>query len=96
LRNVGGLSKDADDSDVYIIKANGKIVSQRNFSSKYLGWDKGKFYFRRDFLALNLEQGDTVVIPEEIKVPILWMPLIRDVTSILFQAISTAAMVNSL
>jgi len=80
---VGGLSKDADNTDVYVIKANGKIVSQRNFSSKYLGWDKGKFYFRRDFLALNLEQGDTVVIPEEIKVPILWMPLIRDVTSIL-------------
>jgi protein involved in polysaccharide export with SLBB domain len=96
IEEVGGLSKDADNTDVYIIKANGKIVSQRNFSSKYLGCDKGNFYFIRFVLALNLEQGDTVVIPEEIKVPVLWMPLIRDVTSILFQAISTVAIVNNL
>lgn len=96
IEDVGGLSKNADDNDLYVIKANGKIVSQRNFSSKYLGWDNGKFYFRRDFMAMNLEQGDTIVIPEEIKVPILWMPLIRDVMSILFQAISTVAIVNNL
>jgi len=96
LEDVGGLSKNADDSDLYVIKANGKIVSQRNFSSKYLGWEKGKFYFRRDFMAMNLEQGDTIVIPEEIKVPILWMPLIRDVTSILFQAIATVGIIANL
>lgn len=96
LEDVGGLSKNADKTDIYVIKSSGKIVSQRNFSSKYLGWDNGKFYFRRDFMAMNLEQGDAIVIPEEIKVPILWMPLIRDVTSILFQAISTVAIVNNL
>lgn len=87
IEDVGGTSKDADEKDIYIIKANGKVVSYRNFKSSFLG---GGFYEQR------VDQGDTIVIPQDLKIPTLWRPLIKDVTQIIFQALSTAVLAKRL
>lgn len=87
VEDVGGASKDADLKDIYVIKSNGKVVSNRNF--------KGSF-FGGSFFDMTLEQGDTVVIPQEMKIPTLWRPLIKDVTQIIFQALSTAVLAKRL
>jgi len=96
LNEVGGLKDSAKKDDIYIIKANGRVVSNRNFSGRFFGWEDNKFIFGRSFYSMKLEQGDTIVVPSEIKVPILWRPLIRDVTQIIFQAISTAVLAKRL
>ncbi len=97
LAQVGGPSKEADLSDIYVIKASGRVVSRRNYE-QFLSveWREGKFYFVRNFLEMELEPGDTIVVPSEPKVPVLWRPLIRDVVQIIFQAISTALLVRNL
>ncbi len=97
LSQVGGPSKEADLSNMYVIKASGRVVSRRNYE-QFLAveWREGKFYFVRNFLEMELEPGDTIVVPSEPKVPILWRPLIRDVVQIIFQAISTALLVRNL
>ena len=98
LSQVGGLGKNANEDYMYIIKANGRVISKQQSSSLFKGinWKDNKLYFGKDFFSMKLEQGDTIVVPSEIKVPILWMPLIKDVTQIIFQALSTAVLAQRL
>ncbi|MDQ7038280.1 MAG: SLBB domain-containing protein [Aquificota bacterium] len=97
LEAVGGPGKDADLENVYVIKANGRVVSRRNYR-RFLTfrWERNRLYFGRDFMDMVLEEGDTVVIPTKFRVPTQWRPLIRDVVQIIFQAISTAVLAKRL
>ena len=101
LNQLGGLGQNADEANMYIIKANGKIISKRQYSSifeKYysVDWKNMKFYFAQDFESIKLEQGDTVVVPSELKVPVMWRPILRDITQIAFQAMSTVFLATKL
>ena len=96
LREVGGLKDSAKKDDIYIIKANGRIISQKNFENYAFYWEDNKLTFGKDFYSMELEQGDTIVVPTEVKVPILWVPLLRDITQIIFQALSTAVLAQRL
>ena len=97
LHQAGGPGKNADLDNIYIIKANGRVVARRNYE-KFLqiAWKDNKLYFGGDFLEATVEQGDTIVVPAELKVPTMWRPLIRDVVQIIFQAISTAVLAKRL
>lgn len=83
IGEVGGLTKNSDKKEVYIIKANGKVISQRQYSYR-------KFY------NMKLNRGDTIIIPSKIKVPVIWRLVLRDTTQIIFQALSTVALATSL
>lgn len=98
LQEVGGLKEEAKEEDIYIIKANGRVVSRRSTGSllSSIKWTNNKLIFGSDFYDMRLEEGDTIVVPTEIKVPILWRPLLRDVTQIIFQALSTAVLAKRL
>ncbi len=96
LKEVGGLKENAKKDDLYIIKANGRVISKRNFDSDLFDWQDDKLVFGKDFYSMKLEQGDTIVVPTETKVPILWRPLIKDITQIIFQALSTAVLAKRL
>ncbi len=98
LNQVGGLGKNADKDNIYVIKANGRVISKKQGTSFFgrFRWEDKKFYFRTSFYDMKLEQGDTIVVPSEIKVPTLWRPLLRDVTQIIFQALSTAVLAKRL
>ena len=96
LKQVGGLRENAKEDDIYIIKANGRVISKRNFDTAMFDWEDNKLYFRGDFYSMKLDQGDTIVVPSETKIPVLWRPLIKDVTQIIFQALSTAVLAKRL
>jgi protein involved in polysaccharide export with SLBB domain len=87
LDEIGGGTKSADLSGVYVIKSNGKVVSSQTFR---------KFFFPRSILAYKPERGDAIIVPSKIKVPVLWRPLLKDVVQIIFQSISTAVMAKKL
>ena len=97
LQQVGGPGKNADVDDIYIIKANGKVIAKRNYDNFFtFSWEENKLYFAGDFMNMTLEEGDTIVVPAKLKVPIMWRPLIKDVVQIIFQAISTAVLAQRL
>ncbi len=98
LQEVGGLKENAKESDLFIIKANGRVISKRSVKGAFafVKWKKNKLMFGEDFYDLKLEQGDTIVVPTKVKVPILWRPLLRDITQIIFQALSTAVLAQRL
>ena len=97
LELVGGTTPNADLENIYVIKANGRVISRRNYNELLsFEWNNGKLYFGRDFMDMPLEEGDTIVVPTKLKIPVLWRPLIRDVVEIIFQAISTAVLAKRL
>jgi polysaccharide export outer membrane protein len=99
LNKAGGLTPFSDAKDMFVIKADGTVVSRRQ---KGLVWtrawdeDSKRFYFARSFEDIPLDPGDTIVVPSKVRIPILWRPLIRDVVQIIFQAISTVAIIDRL
>ena len=97
LNQLGGLSENADRENMYIIKANGKIISRKQYSSLKnlffsIDWTKKKMNFNQDFDTIKLEKGDTIVVPTELKVPVPWRPILKDIAQIMFQTMSTVVL----
>jgi protein involved in polysaccharide export with SLBB domain len=76
LRLAGGPTRGADQTNVFVVRANGSVVS----SPQAAGW----FSNRRDFSALMAEPGDTVFVPEEIN-KTTFVQDVKDWTQILYQ-----------
>jgi len=92
LEDVGGPAKSSDLDNIYVIKANGKIISRESYEYKY-GYTMSLF---RSLDNMELEEGDAVVVPFEINIPVMWRPMLRDITQIIFQSLSALVLATSL
>ncbi|GAB6146728.1 SLBB domain-containing protein [Desulfocicer niacini] len=78
LQKSGGLAKTADDKHVYLLKANGEIISMSQ-----------KNGFFNNFEKTVLMPGDTIVVPEDLeRVP--YLKLTKDISDIVFKIATTA------
>jgi protein involved in polysaccharide export with SLBB domain len=78
LAKSGGASKTADKKYMYLLKANGEILSMHNQSAFFSNFDK-----------TVLMPGDTIVVPENLeRVP--YMRLVKDIADIAFKIATTA------
>jgi len=75
LRLAGGPTKGADESSIFVIRANGNVISGRQGS----GW----FARGGDLAALPSEPGDTVFVPEEMD-KTTFLQAAKDWTQIIF------------
>ena len=55
LRSAGGPTRDADKSKIFVVRANGAVVSK----------DTASFFWSGGFDSMILMPGDTVVVPEQ-------------------------------
>jgi protein involved in polysaccharide export with SLBB domain len=76
LRLAGGPTRGADQSSVFVVRANGSVVS----GPEAKGW----FTRRRDLSVVMAEPGDTVFVPEEIN-KTTFVQDAKDWTQILYQ-----------
>lgn len=81
LAKSGGGTRDAENGDIYILKADGSVVSRQMASSGFL--------FFGGFMNSSLDSGDTVVVPQKLE-KIAWMREIKDIATILGQIALTA------
>ena len=81
LDMAGGPTREADKSDMYIIRADGIVQSRQA--------EKGFFFYGRDFMSLDLDSGDTIVVPQKLE-KIAWMREIKDIATILGNIALTA------
>jgi protein involved in polysaccharide export with SLBB domain len=80
LNQVGGATGEADLGEVYVVKVDGSVVSQKNSS---------KFLFYNSFWGKKLESGDTIIVPRQYeKTP--WLRDIKDVAMIIGNIAVTA------
>lgn len=84
LDKSGGPTRTADEKHVYVVKANGEVISRAQ--SKY-----GK----RSFLAAKLMPGDTIVVPEDFE-RIPYLRIFRDIADIVFKIATTAGVVYAI
>ncbi len=71
---AGGPTRGADQSSVFVIRANGSVVSA----------SQGGWFSKRDLAAVRAEPGDTVFVPEEIN-KTTFVQGAKDWTQILYQ-----------
>mgnify|MGYP001397469605 CR=1 FL=1 len=83
LSKTGGITETADAQGIYVVKADGSVLTDKSF---HTGWGP----WRRGVMSAVLEPGDTVMVPERLAVDNSLRD-IRDVTQIIFQVVTTAA-----
>lgn len=80
LKKSGGPTKEADEDYLYILKANGEIVSKAQQNTM--------FSFSR-FSSLTLMPGDTIVVPINFE-QVPYLRLVKDISDIVFKIATTA------
>lgn len=83
LRSVGGPTESADRDHIFVLKANGRVVTRDNVEG-------GFFLFgERGLMSAKVEPGDSIVVPEKL-VQTRLMKDVKDITQILYQIAVTA------
>jgi len=83
---VGGPTGNADKGQIYVVRANGSVISKEQ--EKFFGlatWDSKQHRWTvGSFNSMELDPGDTVLVPKKVeKYP--WLRVIKDVTQIAYQ-----------
>jgi protein involved in polysaccharide export with SLBB domain len=76
LQKTGGPTPDADAKNMYVVRADGTVVSSQSLSAASW-WSRG-------IEKLDLSPGDTILVPEKVT-RVAWLREIRDVTQIIYQ-----------
>jgi protein involved in polysaccharide export with SLBB domain len=76
LRLAGGPTRGADTRSVFVVRANGSVVSARQQESSWFG--------SQGMGNVNAEAGDTIFVPEEIE-KTTFVQNAKDWTQILYQ-----------
>jgi hypothetical protein len=83
LRLVGGPTESADRKHIFLLKADGSVVTKENA-------DVGFFAFGSSgLLNARVEPGDSILVPEKL-VQVRAMKDVKDITQILYQIAVTA------
>ena len=92
LNKAGGATRDGEESDMYIIKADGTVFSKQQ-SSFGLKWnDDSRSWSFGSFNATHMLPGDTLVMPQKLE-RTAWIREIKDITTIISQIALTAGTV---
>jgi polysaccharide biosynthesis/export protein len=86
LKKTGGPTENAEDSQMYLVRADGTVVSKKAASWWGMGWsdEEKRWQFMADFEDTQLYPGDTVLVPQKVIKP-SFMKDVKDITTILFQ-----------
>jgi len=92
LEKSGGPTREAEESEMYIIKADGTVISKQQ-SSFGIRWDDASRSWNfGSFSSSETDPGDTLVVPQKLE-RIAWMRTIKDITTILSQVALTAGVI---
>jgi hypothetical protein len=83
LEMVGGPTESADRDHVFLLKANGSVVTRENAEGGFFSWG------RWGLLSTRVDPGDSIVVPEKL-VQTRFMKDVKDITQILYQIAVTA------
>lgn len=82
LRKAGGPTRDAEESEMYIIRADGTVISRQQSSFGIQWSDDSRSWSFGGFMSSQLMPDDTLVVPQKVE-RTAWMREIKDITQIL-------------
>jgi protein involved in polysaccharide export with SLBB domain len=92
LSVVGGATVNADEEQMFVIRANGSVISNQQKSSDVMRWEGEGRRWLSGFESTVIYPGDTILVPRKV-VEVSKLKLAKDVTSIIYNiAISVGAM----
>ena len=74
LKKAGGPTTNADEDEMYVVRADGTVVSKHEMSG----------FFYNSFLSMQLDAGDTIVVPQQLE-KVAWMRELKDIAFIIGQ-----------
>lgn len=86
LNQVGGPNDNADEKQIYLVKANGTVISKRQEGFWGIAtWDADNHRWALgSFENIEVEAGDTIIVPKQVeKYP--WLRVVKSITEITFQ-----------
>jgi len=92
LKKAGGPTRDAEEGDMYVIRADGSVESRQQYSSGIRWNEESKSWTFGGFMSTSLKPGDTLVVPQKLE-RVAWMREIKDITTIISQIALTAGVV---
>lgn len=82
LEKAGGPTRDAEECDIYVVRADGTVHS-RNQSSFGINWsDTQRRWTFGGFMSTTLEPGDTIIVPQQFEKS-AWKRDLKDIAVIL-------------
>ena len=96
LNKVGGPTPDAEEGEMYIVKADGSVVSKTQKGKFGISWDpEDRRWVSGGFLSARIEPGDTILVPSKVT-RIVWKREFMDWTTVLYQIAVTAGVIGAL
>jgi len=93
LNKVGGPTPDAEEGEIYLVKADGSVISKTQKGTFGIAWDEDQNrWVSGGFLATRVEPGDTILVPSKVT-RFVWKRELMDWTTILYQIAVTAGVV---
>ena len=94
LGMVGGPMETADTDQMYVVRANGSVVSKKQGGTFGMAsWDsRNSRWTLGGFDSLPLDPGDTVIVPKKVET-YSWLRVVKDVTTIIFQIAAAAGII---
>jgi len=91
LARTGGPTANAEEGQIYVIRADGTVISKEGESWFGVSWsdEQHRWGFWGKFEDTKLYPGDTVLVPQKIVRPD-WMRTTKDISQIIFQIGVTA------
>ncbi|MBW2332082.1 MAG: SLBB domain-containing protein, partial [Deltaproteobacteria bacterium] len=97
LNKVGGPTPDAEKGEMYIVKADGSIISKTQKGKFGILWDtEENRWVSGGFMSARIEPGDSILVPSKVtrfvwkRERFVWKREIKDWTTILYQLAITA------
>jgi protein involved in polysaccharide export with SLBB domain len=89
LHRAGGPTREAEEDEIYLVKADGSVASRQQSTMGFRWDDDADTWKFGSFLSIDMGPGDTLVVPQRLE-HIAWMREIKDITTILAQVALTA------
>ncbi len=94
LNKVGGTKANANTKEMFIVRADGTVVSQQQ-AGFGVSWDSDNWRWNLGgFNNIPIYPGDSILVPEQFK-QTAWLRGIRDISTIIYQMALGAAAVAS-
>ena len=96
LNLVGGMTDNADKGQMYIVRADGTVVSKKQSKFGLINWDSSKHRWGfGSFKSVKLNPGDTIIVPRKV-VKLGWLKLFKDTTSVMYEIAVSAGVLNQI
>lgn len=96
LNLVGGMTDNADKKQIYIVRADGTVVSKKQSKLGIFSWDSSNHRWGfGSFKSIELNPGDTIIVPKKI-IKLSWLKLLKDTTGVIYEIAVSAGVLHEI